>query len=195
MKKLIAFTVGLLLACIAPAKAELQWGAGGTAPVAGGPLCTITANPGNVQNCAASGAGQTSVASPTAPASTAAYKMQGLAGSITPKRSGIILITISGTATSSTVTAGDGIQYQISYGTGSAPSNGGALAGTQNSTIQKYVNPATVIAADVATPFSTTVVVTGLTIGTAYWIDLAAESIATVSSGGLSAVSVTAVEL
>lgn len=138
---------------------------------------------------------QSSVAAPTAPASTSAYKMQGLAGSITPGTSGKVLIVISGTITSSTVTANDGIKYQISYGTGSAPSNSGNLAGTQVGTIQTYTNPVTIVAADVHVPFSTQAVVTGLTLGTAYWLDLAAESNATNSSVALTAVSVTAIEI
>lgn len=136
---------------------------------------------------------QTNVASPTAPASTAAFKMQGLAATFIAGINGVEELTVSGTVTSATVTSGDGIKYQISYGTGAAPSNAGALAGTQVGTIQSYKNPTTVTAANVAVPFSTTATVTGLTPGTTYWVDLAAESIATNSSGGLSAVSVSAI--
>ncbi len=139
--------------------------------------------------------GQTNVAAPTAPASTSVYKMQGLAGSITPAASGNILIMISGTITSSTVTANDGIKYQLSYGTSTAPSNGGNLAGTQVGTIQTYTNPVTIVAADVHVPFSTQAVVTGLVVGTAYWLDLAAESNGTNSSVALTAVNVTAIEI
>lgn len=138
---------------------------------------------------------QKQVAAPVAPASTSAYFMQGLAGSITPNRSGNILLTISGTITSSTVTAGDGIEHQLSYGTGAAPANAAALAGTQVGSPQSYKNPAIVTAADVAVPFSVQAVITGLTLGTAYWLDLAAKSLGTVSSGALSNVSVSAVEL
>ncbi len=138
---------------------------------------------------------QKQVAAPTAPASTSAYAMQGLAGTITPLRSGKVLLTISGTATGSTVTAGDGLEWQLSYGTGAAPANADAVTGTQVGAVQENTNPATVTAADVHTPFSISAVITGLTLGTAYWLDLAAKSIATASSGGLANVSVTAVEL
>jgi hypothetical protein len=138
---------------------------------------------------------QKAVAAPVAPSSTSAYFMQGLAGSITPVRSGKVLLTISGTVIASTVTAGDGIEHQLSYGTGAAPANAAALAGTQVGTVQSYTNPAIVTAADVAVPFSTSAVITGLTLNTAYWLDLAAKSLATASSGGLSNVSVSAVEL
>jgi hypothetical protein len=141
------------------------------------------------------GTGQTAVSAPTAPASTSAYAMQGLAGSIKPTTTGSVLIIISGTVVSPSGTAaGNGIKYQISYGTGTAPANAATLTGTQVGTVQEYTNPATVTAADVNQPFSHAVVITGLTAGTTYWIDEAAESVATVSDMGLANVSVTAVE-
>ena len=153
----------------------------------------------NLSTTVASAAGipaatQSQPANPTAPASTAAYKMQGLAGTITPGKTGSVLVIVSGHFVSSTVTAGDGIKVQLSYGTGSAPANGAALAGTQVGAIREYTNPAVVTAADVLVPFSVNAVVTGLSLGTPYWIDLAAESIATVSSVGVANVSVSAIE-
>ena len=138
---------------------------------------------------------QTQPGNPTAPANTSTYKMQGLAGTITPVRTGTVLLIISGYVTSSTVTAGDGILFQLSYGTGSAPANAGTLAGTQVGQIMEYTNPTTVTAADIHVPFSVQAVVTGLTLTTAYWIDLAAKSVATVSSGGLAGISISAIEL
>ena len=62
-------------------------------------------------------------------------------------------------------------------------------------TPEKYANPATVTAADVLVPFSLTFLLTGLTLNTAYWLDLAAKSIATVSSGGVANVNIVAVEI
>jgi hypothetical protein len=148
---------------------------------------------GNVPAAATS---QSQPSDPTAPASTSAYAMQGLAGSITPTRSGTVMVTFSGTVISPAGTAaGNGIHFQISYGTGTAPSNAGTLAGTQVGTIQSWINPTTVTAADVFVPFSTTTVISGLATGTAYWLDLAAESVATVSDMGLSKVSISAVEI
>lgn len=144
---------------------------------------------------APSAAAQSVVAAPTAPASTTAFTMQGLGVSITPIRTGVLLITISGTALAATVTAGDGIAAQISYGTGAAPVNGATLTGTQIGAVQENANPTTVIAADVRVPFAVQAVVTGLALGTAYWIDLAAKSLGTASSGSLSAISVSAVEV
>lgn len=138
---------------------------------------------------------QAQPSNPTAPASTSAYAMQGLAGAITPKKSGIILLIISGTIIGSSVTAGDGILTQLSYGTGAAPTNSASLTGTQVGAVMDYTNPATVTAADIHVPFSMQAVVTGLTLDTAYWLDLAAKSVANASNVGLSNLSVTAVEL
>jgi hypothetical protein len=138
---------------------------------------------------------QRSVASPTAPASTSGWAMQGLSGSITPSRTGNVLIMISGTVVSPAgTTAGLGVAYQISYGTGAAPANSTTIIGTQVGSVQEYTNGAIVTAADVHQPFSTQAVVTGLTVGTAYWIDLAAESLGTASDMGLSNVLVSVIE-
>ena len=139
--------------------------------------------------------GQSQPGNPTAPASTATYKMQGLAGAITPVRTGTVLLIVSGYITASTTTAGDGILFQLSYGTGSAPANAGTLAGTQVGQIMEYTNPATVTAADIHVPFSVQAVVTALTLATAIWIDLAAKSVATNSAVGLAGISVSAVEI
>lgn len=137
---------------------------------------------------------QSVVAAPTAAASTASYTMQGLAGSITPRTTGNILILITGTITAASVTAGDGVLIQASYGTGTAPANAAALAGTQVGPVIEYTNPTTVTAADVHVPFTAAAVVTGLSRGTAYWVDLAAKAVATVSKAPLTNVSVSVVE-
>lgn len=134
------------------------------------------------------------VAAPTAAASTSAYTMQGLAGAITPRTTGNLLIIINGTITGASTTAGDGVLLQASYGTGSAPANAAALAGTQVGSIVGYMNPTTVTAADVNVPFTVTAVVTGLKRGTAYWVDLAAKAVATASKSPLTNVSVSVVE-
>ena len=62
-----------------------------------------------------------------------------------------------------------------------------ALTGTQAGTVQSYENGSAVTAADVLVPFSHSVVVTGLTVGTAYWVDAAAESLGAVSTGATGA--------
>jgi hypothetical protein len=123
---------------------------------------------------------------PTAPASLAVFTMQGLAGAFTPASSGKVIIIVTGTVICPSATAaGDGIKWQLCYGTGTAPANAAAVTGTAVGVFQSYTNANTVLAGDVATPFTAVGVVTGLTVGTAYWFDLAAESIGAASSVGI----------
>jgi len=136
------------------------------------------------------------VAAPVAPASTSVFAMQGLAGTITPATTGRIKITIAGTIVAPTsVVVNNGISYQISTGTGTAPVNAATLTGTQVGPVQTYTSAvAPTAAADVHVPFSISYLVTGLTLGTPVWIDLAAKSVTTASAMGLSNVGVIAVE-
>jgi hypothetical protein len=136
------------------------------------------------------------VAAPTAPASTSVYAMQGLAGSITPGVTGNVLVIISGTILAPAGTTVDnGILYQISYGTGVAPTANAVLTGTQVGLPQEFtLFVAATAAADVHVPFSITYLVTGLAIGTTYWVDLAAESVTTISQMGFANVSIVAAE-
>lgn len=136
---------------------------------------------------------QSQVSAPVAPSSTSAFQMQGLAGTITPAASGLVAVTISGTIISSAGTAGDGVSYQISMGTGTAPGNNTTLAGTQEGSIQKYTIPATATAADVNVPFSITASFDATT-GVANWIDLAAEAVGAVSVVGFANVNIVAIE-
>jgi hypothetical protein len=69
------------------------------------------------------------------------------------------------------------VQYQLSYGTSTAPTSNAALTGTQVGTVQQYLLAQTVTAIDVQVPFCQTAIVAGLTLGTAYWLDLAAEAV------------------
>lgn len=133
--------------------------------------------------CSAKAATNSTVASPSAPNSTSVFTMQGLAGAITPAISGKIFVTISGTIITTQTAAGNGVQFQLSHGTGTAPTSNAALTGTQDGTVQQYLIPATVTAADVQVPFSISVVLTGLTVGTAYWIDLAGKAISATGTG------------
>lgn len=137
---------------------------------------------------------QSQPANPTAPASTAAFAMQGLAGSITPGKTGSVLVVMSGNIISSVVTAGVGIKLQLSHGIGAAPANAAALTGTQIGAVIEYTNPATVIAADVFIPFTVSAVLTGLSLGIAHWLDLAAEAVTTANDVGLANVSISAIE-
>ncbi len=109
--------------------------------------------------------------------------------SITPSGSGKVLIIISGLVGNST--ASDGVTLQISYGTGAAPNTGDPATGTAVGTLVYFTEPSS---GTITVPFSTNVVVTGLTVGSTYWIDLQMAAI----SGGTASVGyncVSAVEL
>lgn len=134
---------------------------------------------------------QSTPGDPTATTTTTGG-MMGLAGSITPVRSGTILIIISGDIDNNT--AGDGAQVQIRYGTGSAPANGNALTGTAVGGLIKVVNVNVSLLTVGKTPFSTNAIVTGLTPNTAYWIDAGVAAI-TGGTARIRDVSISAVEL
>ncbi len=127
----------------------------------------------------------TSPANPTAPASTSAYKMQGLGALITPSTpAGNILCIISGTLTDGATTVGEGINLQLYYGPMvngvAAPANAAAIpaAGVSASPVMTWATGVTLTtAADSFAPFTIHGVVKGLIPGQQYWFDLAAESV------------------
>ena len=131
---------------------------------------------------------QASPSNPTGTTDTTG-KMMGLAGAITPSSSGKVLITITGTIANATAIA-DGAKVQIRYGTGSAPANAAALTGTAVGSLQQYIAATTAETA----PFSVTAVVTGLTLSTAYWLDVGLAAI-TGGTAAITGVSITATEL
>jgi hypothetical protein len=114
---------------------------------------------------------------PAGPSSTSLYLMQGLAGSFTPKTTGNMDLKFCSTAVTTDTAAGDGINYQISYGTGTAPTSNTSKTGTQVGTVGTQELAATVTAADVAIGFCQEALVTGLVGGTTYWYDVAAEAV------------------
>lgn len=127
-------------------------------------------------------------ADPTGTASTVGVMMGiGTNMSITPLQTGRIHLVISGTVFNNTI--GSTTTVTPRYGTGTAPANAAALAGTAAS------NPVRMVASTVAgkVPFSVTAVVTGLTLGTAYWIDLAL-AIVVASTGTVTDITATAIE-
>ena len=124
---------------------------------------------------------------PTGPASTTAT-MMGLAGSITIKNGNGMLLLMSGDVLNATIA--DGVNLQLSYGTGAAPANAATLTGTQVGPKIAYV---AATAAEKA-PFCLHAYVTGLVAGTTYWLDLAANQI----TGGavtLENIGITAIEI
>jgi hypothetical protein len=109
-------------------------------------------------------------ASPTAPAGTTSTTgvMMGLGSTckITPAVTGRVEITFSGSGSNSTSLA----IWQLSaqFGTGAAPANAAAPAGTLVGT----TSTATAPSASGLSPFYAGGIITGLTLGTALWFDL-----------------------
>lgn len=131
-----------------------------------------------------------SPANPIAPASTSAYKMQGLSMLITPVTpTGKIIANIGATLVVTAATVGIGINLQLWYGpvvSGVAPPANaaaipaGALQLGPTTTYETGVTLTT--SADQFFPIDLMGLATGLTPGQQYWFDIAAESITTVSA-------------
>lgn len=118
--------------------------------------------------------------------------MMGLTGAFTPTRSGKMQIIISGNITNNT--AGDGAQTQIRYGTGTAPTNGAALTGTTAGALAKLINALIALLVPGTGNFACNAIVSGLTLNTAYWIDLSLARI-TGGTASISGISISIVEL
>ncbi len=130
---------------------------------------------------------QTQPSDPTGTTDTTG-KMMGLAGSITLNTSNKILLILSGDI--STNTTADGAKVQLSYGTGSAPTNGAAITGTQCGSRPTFTGLTGVL----TVPFSVQCIVTGLNPGIAYWLD-ATEAAITGGTASVSNLSLSATEL
>lgn len=130
---------------------------------------------------------QSTPSNPTGTSSATAV-MMGLAGAITPRFSGRVLIMLSGVIFNAGI--GQGATPQLSWGTGAAPTNGAALTGNQVGGAVPYV-AATITG---KAPFALQAVVTGLTLNTAVWLDLALSA-QTAGTATVSNLSLTAAEL
>ena len=115
-------------------------------------------------------------------------KMMGLAGAITPLQSTRIQVAISGQMANGTIN--DGASVKLAYGTGAAPSNAGAPAGT----IVGAEQIMTSLVAAQRSGFCIVAIITGLTIGTAYWLDAQIKAI-TGGTASIFGVTITAVEI
>jgi hypothetical protein len=152
----------------------------GTAPSSAASKIKLYATTGNAlayvdpsnNSIVLNGGGVLSVSTPADPTGTTdtTGKMAGLAVSFTPATTGRVAINISGNATNSGATAGQGAKAQIRYGTSTAPTNGAALTGT---TVGAMVTATLMRNTADLIPISLVGVITGLTLGTAYWLDLA----------------------
>jgi len=134
---------------------------------------------------------QSSPADPATTTSTTGV-MMGLAGLITPAKSGRILIVISGDIYNAT--GNNGAQVQMRTGTGAAPANGAALTGTTRGGLVKMLNTASLGNVTSRAPFSLNCVITGLGIGTDVWIDVGLAAI-TGGTARIRDVSISAMEV
>jgi hypothetical protein len=132
----------------------------------------------------------TAQSTPANPALTASLVgvMMGLAGAITPSSTGKILVMLSGDMFNSVIN--DGVNVQLRYGTGGAPVNGAALVGTTAGGQPRY----TAAVAAQPVPFAIQAIISGLTLGTAYWLDAAVAAI-TGGNASIENLSLSAVEV
>jgi len=115
------------------------------------------------------------------PNSLSAATMGGFSGSITPAISGIVQFCAFGYVTNSTAAAPEGIaSFQVSYGTGASPSRNHALTGTQAGPSMIAENDSAV--AMTGRQLNQCAVVTGLTVGTPYWTDVAGKAVLNTNS-------------
>ena len=115
--------------------------------------------------------------------------MMGLGQTLTPNRSGIVLIIISGNIS---LGGSNGAKVQIMYGSGISPSYGDGIKGTSAGSMIEAMNAGLFTTGRY--PFTVNSVITGLSVGSEYWFDLCLAAI----SGGtayISNLSVSIVEL
>lgn len=139
------------------------------------------------------GTGVFSTTTPSDPTGTASTTlvMAGLAIAFTPSRNGNILLMATAYGTNSTAAAGDGARMQLSYGTTTAPTNGAALTGTQTGNISQGV----LMRATANDPFTLAChAAVALTVGTAYWLDLAFSATAG-GTGLIKSIAISAIEI
>lgn len=107
---------------------------------------------------------------------------------VTPRSSGRFLILASGTVFNAGI--GQGVNLQLRTGTGVAPANAAALTGTASGGLQHIVD-ATITSKG---SFGVNGIVSGLTVGTAVWIDISLAAV-TAGTATITDVSVSVVEL
>lgn len=123
--------------------------------------------------------------------STITNNMEGVGSTcvITPTRTGRVYAAFDGVVTNGT--NGGGGSVQLRFGTGTAPANSTAAAGTLVGNSPSF----TVAAASQTMLFAKTGLITGLTIGTQVWIDLALTSSSAGALANIANLSVTLFEI
>lgn len=115
--------------------------------------------------------------------------MAGLAGAITPAVTGRVFVLITGYAFNSTIS--DGVKTQIAWGTGTAPIAGATATGTA---VGQGIHQMSDAAANQTGFFTECWIISGLTLGTAIWIDLQLGAV-TGGTANLNNINIVAFEL
>ena len=142
---------GFAQMAVAPGTGSIMWGVSPVPSINGAATISTPANPTGTTDTTG--------------------KMMGLAGSITPTLTGRICGQISGQMANSTINDGAGVKFR--YGTGTAPANAAALTGTVVGAEQTMTSLVAAQKSGFTIPF----MVTGLTLGTAYWLDAGLKAI------------------
>ncbi|NNM21996.1 MAG: hypothetical protein HKO54_00465 [Flavobacteriaceae bacterium] len=155
-----------------------------------GPGISYNSNTGVITNTSSSKAYmQTTIPNPGS-TNSSDVTMVGFESYVTPSNGTKVMIVISGDIAQS---GNDGNStLQLYYGAGTAPGNGDAVTGTATGSEINIEFKGS--GSQIKYPFSTNAIITGLTPGTAYWMDLG-----TTNSGGntvnINNVSISAIEL
>lgn len=136
--------------------------------------------------------GQSSAAVNTAGTTNTGGVMAGMGSgvTITPSTTGRILVILSGYFTSAVANAFAAV-VALKYGTGTAPAHGAAITGTSIGNAQAWGTSST---AGALVPFTCQAIVTGLAIGTTYWLDAAYGSSSVSSTAKLNTAIICAIE-
>ncbi len=178
-------TTAMTSSAAGAANTPMLWGGAGTAP-ASVAISGSTAGRSELTSTGTTTAptfqtpailASTAQTTPTSTSSTSAVMMGlGSAWKLTPLKSGIVVINISGI-----LNTGLNVSYtctaELVYGTGTAPANGAAASGTAIGGLAQISATVTAVAIN---PYSQTAVISGLTVGTAVWFDVQLKS----SGGG-----------
>jgi hypothetical protein len=135
---------------------------------------------------------QVSPANPTGTTSTVGV-MMGLGSTcqITPTTTGRISVSFVGAIFNSDQPA-SGEKLSFRFGTGTAPANGAALTGTQIGQTLPIANPGSGVANAIS--FDQGGIITGLTLGTPVWLDLALATTNAAGTASIADVSCSALE-
>lgn len=125
--------------------------------------------------------------SPTGTTATSPAVMMGLNGAITMAKATRAVFCIMGQMSNDTIN--DGVTVHLRTGTGTAPTNGAALAGSQRGAGQTKTS---LVAAD-RSGFCIIAYVSGLAVGTTYWIDAGLQAV-TGGTATITGVTITAWE-